>query len=54
MVLLGIMMPDMEGTEVLDKMKKDKDTLGIPVIMLSAKGDELTKNIPLFYMMKPM
>jgi len=38
-ILLDIMMPKMDGFEVLDKIKKVKGTLAIPVIMLTAKGD---------------
>jgi len=33
------MMPKMDGFEVLDKIKKTKGTLSIPVIILTAKGD---------------
>jgi len=38
-ILLDIMMPKMDGFEVLDKIKKTKKILSIPVIMLTAKGD---------------
>ena len=38
-ILLDIMMPKMDGFEVLDKIKKTKGTLSIPVIILTAKGD---------------
>lgn len=38
-ILLDIMMPRMDGFEVLDKIKKTKGILSIPVIMLTAKGD---------------
>ncbi|MCK4912153.1 MAG: response regulator [Candidatus Omnitrophica bacterium] len=38
-ILLDIMMPKMDGFEVLDKIKKTKGILSIPVIMLTAKGD---------------
>jgi len=36
-VLLDIMMPDIDGFEVLRKLKLDPETAGIPVIFLSAK-----------------
>ena len=39
-ILLDIMMPDMDGYEVLKRLKKSKKTLTIPVIMLTAKSDE--------------
>ncbi len=38
-ILLDIMMPKMDGFEVLEKIKKTKGILSIPVIMLTAKGD---------------
>ncbi len=42
-ILLDIMMPRMDGFEVLAKLKKSKDTLAIPVIMLTAKDDQQSK-----------
>ncbi|MFC1859693.1 response regulator transcription factor [Thermodesulfobacteriota bacterium] len=39
-ILLDIMMPKMNGYEVLKKLKKSEKTLSIPVVMLSAKCDE--------------
>lgn len=38
-IILDIMMPKMSGFEVLEKMKKDPQTITIPVVMLSAKED---------------
>jgi len=38
-ILLDIVMPKMDGFEVLDKIKKARGTLSIPVIMLTAKGE---------------
>ena len=43
LVLLDIMLPDMEGTEVLRSLKSFESTASIPVIMLTAKGEELDK-----------
>lgn len=36
-VLLDIMMPDMDGFEVLRLLKEDEETEGIPVVFLTAK-----------------
>ncbi len=43
LILLDIMMPKMDGFEVLKKIKESKKTLAIPVIMLTAKGDVESK-----------
>lgn len=45
LVLLDIMLPDMEGTEVLKRLKSVESTRAIPVIMLTAKGEEIDKII---------
>jgi len=45
LVLLDIMLPDMEGTEVLKRLKSLDATRAIPVIMLTAKGEEIDKII---------
>jgi CheY-like chemotaxis protein len=37
LILLDIMMPQMDGFEVLEKLKGNPDTAGIPVIMLTAR-----------------
>lgn len=43
LILLDIMMPHMDGYQVLDRLKKSRRTLSIPVIMLTAKGDDESK-----------
>ena len=43
LILLDIMLPDEDGTQVLKKLKKDPVTRDIPVIMASAKGTEYDK-----------
>ena len=40
LILLDIRMPGMDGFEVLKVLKHDKQTIGIPVVMLSAFYDE--------------
>lgn len=40
LVVLDIMMPRMSGTEVLRELRNDPRTRGIPVVMLTAKGEE--------------
>jgi PleD family two-component response regulator len=40
LVLLDVMMPNMDGYEVCRKMREDFGLSQIPVIMLSAKGDQ--------------
>jgi len=42
-IILDIMMPEMNGFEMLERLKKDKDTLSIPVVMLSAREDDDSK-----------
>lgn len=37
-ILLGIMLPQMNGHEVLRRLKADPDTAAVPVIILAAKG----------------
>jgi len=39
-ILLDIIMPMMDGYEVLRRLKSDPDTRAIPVIMVTAKGGE--------------
>ena len=37
--LLDIMMPGMDGYTVCNKLKSNKDTKSLPIIMLTAKGE---------------
>ena len=43
LIVLDIMMPDMDGVEVLKEIRSRTDTRKIPVIMATAKGTEMDK-----------
>jgi len=43
LILLDVMLPGMLGTEVCKLLKKSEKTAGIPVIMLTAKTEEIDK-----------
>jgi DNA-binding response OmpR family regulator len=43
LVLLDLMMPDMDGWEVYQQLKADKDTKSIPVIVVTAKAQSIDK-----------
>ncbi len=43
LILLDVMLPDMDGIEILKKLKRDPETRDIPVVMASAKGNEFDK-----------
>ena len=43
LILLDVMLPDIDGLQVCTRLKRDPDTAGIPVIMLTARGDEIDK-----------
>jgi DNA-binding response OmpR family regulator len=43
LILLDILMPQMDGFEVLKELKKDRNAMSIPVVMLSARDDEAAK-----------
>jgi len=40
LILLDLLMPGMDGFEVLNRLKKKESTMAIPIVMLTAKGDE--------------
>ncbi len=43
LILLDIMLPDEDGMSILRRLKANKDTADVPVIMLTAKTAELDK-----------
>lgn len=40
LILLDLMLPSIDGTEVARRLKADPRTAGVPLIMLTAKGEE--------------
>lgn len=59
LVLLDIMMPNISGFEVLQKLKENVNTTSIPVIMLTALSDDesIAKAMGLYsheYIVKPV
>lgn len=58
LVLLDWMLPGMDGIEVLRKIRQNNATSSLPVIFLTAKGDEISKVVGLEvgsddYLVKP-
>jgi len=47
LLLLDMMLPDTDGLEILKTVKNTKRTMHIPVIMLTARGDETDKVVGL-------
>jgi CheY-like chemotaxis protein len=45
LILMDIMMPKMDGYTACNAIKKNKETQGIPVVMLTAMGYELNKEL---------
>jgi two-component system phosphate regulon response regulator PhoB len=43
LVLLDIMLPDVSGTEICRQIKSDPRTRHVPVVMLTAKGEEVDR-----------
>ncbi|MFV0517288.1 MAG: winged helix-turn-helix domain-containing protein [Aminipila sp.] len=47
LILLDVMLPGMDGIEILKRLKNNYSTKDVPVIMLTAKGNEYDKVIGL-------
>jgi len=43
LLILDLMLPDIDGLEICKQLKSDKKTSNLPIIMLTAKGDEFDK-----------
>lgn len=43
LILLDVMLPKMDGYEVCKQLKSNQETQNIPVVMLTAKGQEVDK-----------
>jgi phosphate regulon transcriptional regulator PhoB len=47
LVVLDLMLPEMDGLEVCRRLRADAATAGLPIIMLTAKGDEVDRVVGL-------
>ncbi len=47
LIVLDLMLPELDGLEVCRRLRHDPDTASIPVIMLTAKGDEADRVVGL-------
>lgn len=43
LVLLDLMLPDVSGTEVCKALKEGRSTKGMPVVMVTARGEEIDR-----------
>lgn len=43
LILLDLMLPDMDGTDICKDLKADERTKRIPIIMVTAKGEEIDR-----------
>jgi two-component system, OmpR family, phosphate regulon response regulator PhoB len=43
LVLLDLMLPDIEGTEICKILKRQSETKHIPIVMMTAKGEEIDR-----------
>jgi len=59
LIILDVMMPDINGLQVIHELKKEKKTASIPVLFLTAKGSETDEIVGLEvgaddYIVKPV
>jgi DNA-binding response OmpR family regulator len=43
LVLLDVMLPEMDGLEVCRRLRRDPRTQAVPIVMLTARGDEVDR-----------
>lgn len=43
LILLDVMLPDMQGTQVCQQLKTQESTRDIPVVMVTARGEEIDR-----------
>ena len=43
LILLDLMLPDVSGTEVCRRLRKDPSMEGVPIMMITARGDEIDR-----------
>ncbi len=43
LIILDLMLPDISGTEVCKAIKQDRKTKDIPILMLTARGEEIDR-----------
>jgi len=41
LILMDVIMPKMDGIEAIEKLQEDENTRGIPIVILSALGQEM-------------
>src|SRR5229473_2004805 len=47
LVVLDLMLPELDGLEVCRRLRSDASTAGVPIIMLTAKSDEVDRVVGL-------
>src|SRR5678815_4915391 len=47
LIVLDLMLPEIDGREVCRRVRQDPATAAVPVIMLTAKGDEIDRVVGL-------
>jgi phosphate regulon transcriptional regulator PhoB len=47
LIVLDLMLPEMDGLEVCRRLRADPATAGVPIIMLTARGDEVDRVVGL-------